>query len=77
MKLGQSFYPETPDGKRTVRENQWGNIVGYVSGRRFWEFGVVSSWNRETARLWQEGSSLEGAIHRKGDWGRRLRAALS
>lgn len=26
-------------GKRTYRRNIWGNVVGYESGRRAWEFG--------------------------------------
>lgn len=44
---------ETPNGKRTVRENIWGNIVGYVSGRRFIEFGVTNTSNRRTAEAWK------------------------
>ena len=31
---------ETPKGKRSIRCNVWGNWVGYVSGKRFKEFGV-------------------------------------
>ena len=51
-------YPETPAGKRSVRRNIWGNMVGYVSGRRFWEFGSNASSERD-ADLWAKGYSLE------------------
>ena len=50
-------YPETPKGKRTVKRNIWGNWVGYVSGRRFWEFGV----DEKSANFWAEGATLEAA----------------
>lgn len=48
-------YPETPAGKRTVRQNIYGNWVGYVSGRRFYEFGV----DGKTAAFWAAGNTLE------------------
>lgn len=31
-------YPDTPEGKRTVKQNVYGNTVGYVCEERFWEF---------------------------------------
>lgn len=48
-------YPETPAGKRTIRQNVWGNWNGYVSGRRFWEFGT----DHKTAEFWVNGATLE------------------
>lgn len=57
----QVTYPETPAGKRTVRINIWGNVVGYVSGKRFWEFGERGTCNEATAKAWAEGESLEEA----------------
>lgn len=57
MKLPAIEYPETPEGKRKVKRNIWGNTVGYVSGRRFWEFGDL----QETAKVWESGASLEAA----------------
>lgn len=45
----------TPKGKRSVHENIWGNIVGYVGGRRFREFGCTGSWTRLEAQAWLEG----------------------
>jgi hypothetical protein len=50
-------YPETPKGKRRVRQNIWGNWVGYVSGRRFWEFGA----DAKSASFWENGATLEAA----------------
>lgn len=57
MKLPTITFPETPAGKRTVRTNVWGNINGYVSGRRFWEFGT----DQMMASCWEAGSSLADA----------------
>lgn len=50
-------YPETPQGKRSIRCNVYGNIVGYVSGKRFWEFGTGVSAETD-AKEWMEGKSL-------------------
>lgn len=52
-------YPETPKGKRSVRCNIWGNIVGYVSGKRFWEFGASNIVDEEIAEKWKNGASLK------------------
>lgn len=57
MNLPEIDYPETPAGKRSVRRNIWGNTVGYVSGRRFWEFGD----DEKAAGLWVRGATLEDA----------------
>lgn len=54
-------YPETPKGKRSIRVNIWGNVVGYVAGRRFWEFGTNNSVNEKIAGFWLGGASLEDA----------------
>ena len=50
-------YPETPKGKRSIKRNIFGNTVGYVSGRRFWEFGE----DETSAQFWADGNSLERA----------------
>lgn len=50
-------YPETPAGKRSIRKNEWGNWYGYVSGRRFWEFGT----DNKSAVHWSNGATLEDA----------------
>lgn len=63
MKLPQIPQPETPKGKRTVRGNIYGNLVGYVSGRRWIEFGDRwSQINQETAEEWRKAdqSKVEG-----------------
>lgn len=58
MKIMTAYtFPETPAGKRTVHTNVWGNTNGYVSGRRFWEFGT----DRLMADCWEAGSSLKDA----------------
>lgn len=54
-------YPGTPTGKRSVRTNIWGNVVGYVSGRRFWEFGSAGGWTDKVAAEWLKGKTLEQA----------------
>lgn len=54
-------FPETPEGKRSVKENIYGNIVGYVAGKRFWEFGSIDNCSRAIAKAWKEGESLEEA----------------
>lgn len=58
MKLAVE-YPETPRGKRTIKRNVWGNVNGYVSGRRFWEFGQ----DEKTAEFWLKGATLEEAYN--------------
>jgi len=50
-------YPAAPAGKRTIRTNIYGNTSGYVSGRRFWEFGC----DARSAGYWVAGASLEHA----------------
>lgn len=55
-------FPACPAGKRSVRTNIWGNVVGYVSGRRFWEFGADGITTRRESAMWVAGYSLE-AIH--------------
>lgn len=57
----QINYPDTPKGKRAVRINIWGNIVGYVSGFRFWEFGTNNYTNRCIAEAWLAGKTLKEA----------------
>lgn len=51
---------ETPKGKRTVRENIWGNIVGYVGGRRWKEFGPIAPWTRREAEEWRAAGDPKG-----------------
>ena len=55
-------YPETPAGKRSFRRNIYGNIVGYVSGKRFWEFGCGASAEGD-AQYWVDGWSLEDVMN--------------
>lgn len=50
-------WPETPNGKRTIKQNIYGNTVGYVSGKRFWEFGT----DAKSAEFWVKGATLEAA----------------
>lgn len=57
MKL-RVTYPATPVGKRRVHTNIYGNVVGYVAGKRFWEFGD----DEVSADLWLNGATLENAI---------------
>lgn len=56
-------YPETPTGKRKALMNIYGNIVGYVSGKRFWEFGTATGDHWWSALAWVEGKSLEEAAY--------------
>lgn len=56
----------TPTGKRSVRINVWGNIVGYVSGKRFCEFGSWTTWNEQEARAWLAETGEEANM--KGQW---------
>lgn len=65
MKLLRTELPETPVGKRTVRINIYGNVVGYVSGKRFWEFGSRSATNEADAEAWKNGASLESAMYER------------
>ena len=51
----KTTYPDTPKGKRSIRSNIYGNTVGYVSGKRFWEFGSGSDTD---AGLWVKGYEL-------------------
>lgn len=53
-------YPETPNGKRTVRKNIYGNVKGYVSGKMFWEFGCNEIADK-VAEAWKNGATLEDA----------------
>lgn len=61
MKFPTIEYPETPNGKRSVHRNRYGNIVGYVSGKRFWEFGYNLS-DEKDAEHWKKGLSLKEAF---------------
>lgn len=58
FKFPDPIYPQAPKGKRSVRKNIYGNTVGYVSGRRFWEFGAGISAEHD-AQYWLNGASLE------------------
>jgi hypothetical protein len=61
--LNEITFPAAPVGKRTIKTNIYGNVVGYVSGRRFWEFGADSITVQREADMWaNKGYSLE-AIH--------------
>lgn len=57
----KTTYPEAPKGKRSLRRNIYGNVVGYVGGKRFWEFGCGASAETD-AELFVKGYSLE-AVH--------------
>lgn len=65
----KTTYSETPKGKRSIKTNIYGNIVGYVSGKRFWEFGANGESNKCDAELWAKGYSLQeihdGVAHEK------------
>ena len=52
MKLPRIEDP-TPKGKRRIHWNIYGNWVGYVSGRRWKEFGC-QSWSEEEAKAWRD-----------------------
>lgn len=53
---------ETPKGKRTIRNNIYGNLVGYVAGKRWEEFGdCYSEGNKRAAALWAEGMDFDEA----------------
>lgn len=54
-------YPETPAGKRRIHVNLYGNIVGYVGNKRFWEFGTNCTSNMRVACAWNDGATLEAA----------------
>lgn len=51
MKLPKIAQEETPKGKRSIRWNIWGNWVGYVSGKRWIEFGS-QPWSEREANEW-------------------------
>jgi hypothetical protein len=53
----KTTYPEAAEGKRSVRRNIYGNTVGYVGGKRFWEFGCGTSAECD-ANLFVKGYSL-------------------
>jgi len=58
--LTETKFPAAPFGKRSFRTNIYGNIVGYVSGRRFWEFGSNGATAQREADMWaNKGYSLE------------------
>lgn len=53
MELPKIAQEELPKGKRSVRSNIWGNLVGYVGGKRWEEFGdCYSVMNNENAQHW-------------------------
>jgi hypothetical protein len=53
-------YPATPSGKRRIAQNGFGNWVGYVSGKRFWEFGC-DVLAEDTAASWLATGDLTDA----------------
>ena len=53
-------YPNTPNGKRTIKTNVYGNVNGYVGGKKFWEFGC-GSVAEKIAIAWESGKTLEDA----------------
>lgn len=52
VNTSQSTAP-APKGKRSVRQNIYGNWVGYVSGKRWEDFGDAP-WAEATAQAWKE-----------------------
>ena len=54
MQLPKINQEPTPKGKRSVRWNIYGNWVGYVSGKRWKEFGC-QPWSEREANEWLEG----------------------
>jgi hypothetical protein len=49
---------DTPKGKRTVKHNIYGNLVGYVGGKRWEEFGdAYCRMNRAEAAAWAAGAT--------------------
>lgn len=57
MQLPEVKQEETPQGKRSIRWNVYGNWVGYVSGKRWKEFGC-QAWSEREANEWvQEGAA--------------------
>jgi hypothetical protein len=59
LKFVEVAQEATPAGKRTYRINVYGNVVGYVSGRRFKEFGLRDGWNEREAEAWVAGRENE------------------
>lgn len=56
---------KTPKGKRRAQKNIYGNWVGYVSGRRWKEFGC-QPWSEREAMEWvAEEGKPEGLFN---DW---------
>lgn len=55
---------ETPAGKRTIKNNIYGTIVGYIAGKRFYEFGCGQS-AKDDANLFLKGYSLENILNGK------------
>lgn len=53
---------ETPKGKRTIKSNIYGNLVGYVGGKRWEEFGDAHlESNKRAAELWAGGMDFDEA----------------
>lgn len=42
-----------PKGKRTIRVNIYGNIVGYIGRTRWIEFGINTPTNMREAEAWE------------------------
>lgn len=57
MKLPEIKQEPEPKGKRTVRGNIWGNLVGYIGGKRWKEFG--DRWNKSNQDDAEEWRKLE------------------
>lgn len=53
MDLPKIDQEPTPKGKRSIRWNIYGNWVGYVSGRRWKEFGC-QPWSEREAIEWRD-----------------------
>ena len=62
MQLPKINLEETPKGKRTLKTTIYGNLVGYVGGKRWEEFGdCYSECNKNVAAAWLTGMTREEA----------------
>lgn len=62
MNLPTIAQEETPKGKRTVKANIYGNLVGYIGKKRWEEFGdCYSTCNQNVAAAWATGMTREEA----------------
>lgn len=59
MKIHSNIEKEvTPKGKRSIRFNVWGNWVGYVSGKRWIDFGCHACAESDAIE-WKNDSPLQ------------------